>query len=60
MLEYSFEILPKLSFDSNLFQKELKKLVSYLTNEEIKHLQIWLKENYHNEYVRSELVGVTA
>jgi hypothetical protein len=55
MLEYGYQILQKLSFDKALFHKELKKLVFYLTPDEIKQLENWLKKNYYTEYTQSGL-----
>ena len=55
MLEYGFQILQKISFDTILFQKELKKLLSYLTQEEVRQLEQWLKKNYYQEYAQSGL-----
>lgn len=54
MLEYAYQILQKLSFDRGLFHKELKKLVSYLTNDEVVLLKQWLENNYSTEYLQSE------
>ena len=55
MLEYGFQILQKVSFDNFLFHKELKKLISYLTPDEVKELELWLKKNYYKEYKESKL-----
>ena len=55
MLEYGYQILQKLSFDKALFHRELKKLVSYLTHDEVQQLKQWLKKNYSSEYSQSEL-----
>lgn len=42
MLEYSKTVLKKVSFDSKLFYKELKKAISNLLPEEIEELKFWL------------------
>ncbi|MDA3882042.1 MAG: hypothetical protein PF481_02040 [Bacteroidales bacterium] len=55
MLEYGFQILPKLSFDRELFHKELRKIIAYLTPDEIKKLERWLRKYYYNEYIKSNL-----
>lgn len=44
MLEYSKMVLRKVSFDSKLFCKELKKAISNLLPEEIEELKLWLKQ----------------
>lgn len=41
MLEFSKKILRKVSFDKNLFKKELSKSISWLTKKEILTLKIW-------------------
>lgn len=50
MLEYAYVILRKLSFDKELFTKELKKCISYLNTDEAKQLKDWVKINYTHEY----------
>lgn len=49
MLEYSKTILKKVSFDSFLFEKELKKSLSYLMPDEIQELLMWAQD-HHSEY----------
>ncbi|WP_149276195.1 hypothetical protein [Pareuzebyella sediminis] len=44
MLEYSKTVLKKVSFDTKLFLKELKKAVSRLLPEEIEELKLWLEQ----------------
>ncbi len=44
MLEYSKTVLKKVSFDSKLFLKELKKAVLRLLPEEIEELKLWLQQ----------------
>ena len=41
MLEFSKKILNKVSFDKNLFKKELKKSLRWLNKKEISLLKIW-------------------
>ena len=41
MLELSKEILSKVSFDKNLFKKELSKSIRWLSRKEILTLKIW-------------------
>lgn len=53
MLEYAYLILQKLSFDMELFRKELKKCITYLTKDEVTQLENWVKVNYHNEFSNS-------
>jgi hypothetical protein len=42
MLEYTKTVLKKVSFDTKLFGKELKKAVSNLLPHEIEELKDWL------------------
>ncbi|MBC6996914.1 hypothetical protein BIZ36_00305 [Cytophaga sp. FL35] len=44
MLEYTKTVLKKVSFDSRLFLKELKKAVERLLPEEVEELKIWLQQ----------------
>ena len=44
MLEYSKMVLKKVSFDTKLFCKELKKAISRLLPDEIEALKDWLKQ----------------
>ena len=46
MLEFSKQILSKVSFDRNLFDKELKKSISWLKNDEIEKLKIWCLSSF--------------
>lgn len=40
--DYTKEVLERVSFDPNLFQKELKKAVRNLLPYEMEHLKNWL------------------
>ncbi len=44
MLEYTKTVLKKVSFDANLFCKELKKAISRLLPQEVEELKRWLKQ----------------
>ena len=46
MLEYSKIILQKVSFDLQLFHKELGKAVSQLCEKEVRELETWLRKNF--------------
>ena len=46
MLEFSKQILSKVSFDRNLFHKELKKSISWLRNDEIEKLKVWCLSSF--------------
>ena len=46
MLEYSKIILQKVSFDLQLFHKELGKAVSRLCEKEVRELEHWLRTNF--------------
>ena len=41
MLEFSKKILRKVSFDKNLFKKELRKTAMWLNREDMIKLKIW-------------------
>ena len=43
MLEYTKTVLKKVSFDTRLFCKELKKAISNLLPDEIEELKLWLQ-----------------
>ncbi len=43
MLEYTKTVLQKVSFDTKLFCKELKKAISVLLPYEIEELKVWLQ-----------------
>ncbi|CAG0990517.1 MAG: hypothetical protein HND27_08270 [Bacteroidetes bacterium] len=49
-LEYAKFILAKVSFDINLFRKELTKALKNLIEEEKKELVEWVKQNYAQQY----------
>ncbi len=42
MFEYTKEVLKKVSFDANLFCKELEKAVKRLLPYELQELRIWI------------------
>ncbi len=44
MLEYTKTVLQKVSFDTRLFCKEVKKAISILLPEEVEELKQWLKQ----------------
>jgi DNA replication protein DnaD len=46
--EYTKEVLQKVSFNSELFYKELKKALKQLLPYEIQELKIWLTEFTHD------------
>ncbi|HBS85348.1 MAG: hypothetical protein A2W91_16200 [Bacteroidetes bacterium GWF2_38_335] len=51
MLEFSKQILEKVSFDQNLFTKELNKLIIWLNDEEeIRKLRDWCLKVFGNRY----------
>jgi hypothetical protein len=50
MLKYTKTILSKVSFDKDLFKKELKKSVKFLKKEEIIALQAWCVINFGAAY----------
>ena len=50
MLTYAETILQKVSFNKELFAKELKKSISLLQREEVLLLKSWVINNYGNCY----------
>ena len=48
MLEFSKKILRKVSFDQNLFRKELQKSTIWLNNKERTILKIWALTTFAN------------
>ncbi|MBW6490561.1 MAG: hypothetical protein K0B15_05125 [Lentimicrobium sp.] len=54
MLEYSKTILQKVSFNRDLFRKELIKSMRWLRKEEIILLQIWCLVTFNDKY--SEII----
>ena len=50
MLEYVKTILIKVSFDQDLFQKELKKSLQWLEIEDILELKTWVSERFNHMY----------
>ena len=51
MLEYVKTILSKVSFDSNLFEKELKKAIGSLVNSELDELQRWCYKQFSRTHM---------
>lgn len=50
MLEYSKLILTKVSFDRFLFEKELRKAISYVTYDELPELKRWCYAQFQPEF----------
>jgi hypothetical protein len=50
MLDYTYLILQKLSFNNDLFKKELKKCITYLNQEEVNLLRNWVENHFEKEY----------
>lgn len=50
MLEYFKTILSKVSFDSKLFEKELRKAIKTLVNKEVEDLKNWCYEQFGHIY----------
>jgi hypothetical protein len=50
MLKYAKEILTKVSFDAQLFEKELKKAIKMLVHEELIELKNWCHEKFGKLY----------
>jgi hypothetical protein len=50
MFEYSKEILTKVSFDKELFRKELIKSIKWVTADERKLLLLWCLATFQDKY----------
>ena len=50
MFEYTKQILTKVSFDKNLFRKELAKAATWLKGEDKKLLQLWCLATFGAHY----------
>ena len=50
MLEYVKTILKKVSFDSQLFEKELRKALNTLLHDELLELKNWCYKHFHEEH----------
>lgn len=50
MLEFSKNILNKVSFDRNLFKKELVKSFKWLNRNEILALKVWCIAKFGSQY----------
>lgn len=49
-LEYYKFILERVSFDAILFEKEFRKAISNLPQEQVGELKAWVKNNYAKYY----------
>jgi hypothetical protein len=50
MLDYAKFILPKVSFSSELFKKELTKCIKWVESDEVQELHDWCYDNFQNKY----------
>jgi hypothetical protein len=50
MLDYIKTILTKVSFDIKLFEKELKKAIVQLINEDLEELRDWCYRKFSGKY----------
>ena len=50
MLEFCKIVLNKVSFDHNLFQKELTKSIQWINQSDAESLRQWCMETYGNRY----------
>ena len=56
MLEYVKVILQKVSFDLRLFEKELRKSISYLKPMEIDTLREWCYNTFYDSERHAEVI----
>lgn len=50
MLDYAKTILPKVSFDRDLFRKELRKCISWVEKEQVDELYRWCNANFGKKF----------
>jgi len=50
MLKYTKEILTKVSFDAQLFEKELRKAIKMLIHEDLIELKKWCHDKFGKLY----------
>jgi hypothetical protein len=50
MLEYVKKILMKVSFDAKLFEKELRKSIKMIVNEELSELRRWCYNTFGDQH----------
>ena len=55
MLEYVKTILIKVSFDKNLFKRELEKSIKWLTKDEIIELKQWALARF--KYIYDDIIN---
>ena len=53
MLEYTKTVLLKVSFDNKLFEKELRKGIRMLEQEEFWHFKSWCFETFADLHLRT-------
>ena len=46
MLNYAKKVLTRVSFDARLFEKELRKAIKMLINDEVQELRSWCYANF--------------
>lgn len=51
MLNYVKTVLSRVSFDAKLFEKELRKAIRMLIDEEVQELRNWCYANFGNHQV---------
>lgn len=49
IFEYSKEVLEKVSFDLQLFTKEMEKAITRLLPHEVYELKVWVLSNFEDE-----------
>jgi len=50
MLNYVKTVLTKVSFDSRLFEKELRKAIALLLGDELRELKQWCYNRFGNQH----------
>jgi len=58
MLEYTKDLLKKVSFDVKLFRKELAKAYQNLMEEDIEELKNWVVSNFGEQYLYNPIYVV--
>ncbi|HCA83201.1 MAG: hypothetical protein ACK40M_00225 [Flavobacteriales bacterium] len=51
MLEFSKQVLQKVSFDRRLFEKELRKAIKWIKKEDVLVLKTWCVATFGHQYL---------
>lgn len=49
-IRYAKEVLTKVSFEKNLFERELHKFLKIISPEQHTELEVWCREKFEHDY----------